>query len=63
MSVSEKGFHAIKIENSHTAENTLSALFTHVHPLHRYVGSLQTEVRKAGLLIIFCDEGCVKYGL
>ena len=56
MSDSEKGSHAIKVRNSHTAANTLSALFTHVRTFHRYAGSLLTWVRMAGLLINFSDE-------
>ena len=59
----DKGSHAIKIRNSHTAATTVSALFIHVHPLHRYAGSLQKGVRMAGLLINYFDEGCAKYGL
>ena len=44
MSVSEKASSAIKIGKSDTAANSLSALFTHVHQLHRYAGSLQTDL-------------------
>ena len=35
MSVSEKCSHTIRIWNSNTVANTLSALFTHVCPLRR----------------------------
>ena len=35
ISVSEKGSHALKIQNSNTVSNSVNALFTHVHPLDR----------------------------